>query len=142
MSETSGSRGRRAGGRTARVAKRTSPAPPAARAIRPGPAGGAYSPLTERQMEDTYTAALDLLEEIGMGQSTPEFIDLVTSAGGHVDEYERLRFPRDLVKRIVTDVAAQSFTLHALDPDKGMDCLLYTSPSPRDATLSRMPSSA
>ena len=27
-------------------------------------------------------------------------------------------------------------------PVNGMDCLLYTSPSPRDATLSRMPSSA
>ena len=26
--------------------------------------------------------------------------------------------------------------------DKYRDCLLYTSPSPRDATLSRMPSSA
>ena len=26
--------------------------------------------------------------------------------------------------------------------DKNVDCLLYTSPSPRDATLSRMPSSA
>ena len=26
--------------------------------------------------------------------------------------------------------------------DPKMDCLLYTSPSPRDATLSRMPSSA
>ena len=26
--------------------------------------------------------------------------------------------------------------------DKRYDCLLYTSPSPRDATLSRMPSSA
>ena len=26
--------------------------------------------------------------------------------------------------------------------DQGIDCLLYTSPSPRDATLSRMPSSA
>ena len=26
--------------------------------------------------------------------------------------------------------------------DYGMICLLYTSPSPRDATLSRMPSSA
>ena len=26
--------------------------------------------------------------------------------------------------------------------DKGRICLLYTSPSPRDATLSRMPSSA
>ena len=29
-----------------------------------------------------------------------------------------------------------------LAADEGMDCLLYTSPSPRDATLSRMPSSA
>ena len=28
------------------------------------------------------------------------------------------------------------------DMDKDMNCLLYTSPSPRDATLSRMPSSA
>ena len=28
------------------------------------------------------------------------------------------------------------------DPDKSYNCLLYTSPSPRDATLSRMPSSA
>ena len=27
-------------------------------------------------------------------------------------------------------------------PDMGNPCLLYTSPSPRDATLSRMPSSA
>ena len=27
-------------------------------------------------------------------------------------------------------------------PNKITDCLLYTSPSPRDATLSRMPSSA
>ena len=37
---------------------------------------------------------------------------------------------------------------HALDPNYAeklgvnVDCLLYTSPSPRDATLSRMPSSA
>ena len=32
---------------------------------------------------------------------------------------------------------------HALDGiAKEPDCLLYTSPSPRDATLSRMPSSA
>ena len=28
------------------------------------------------------------------------------------------------------------------DPNNGNFCLLYTSPSPRDATLSRMPSSA
>ena len=29
-----------------------------------------------------------------------------------------------------------------LAPEFGYNCLLYTSPSPRDATLSRMPSSA
>ena len=28
------------------------------------------------------------------------------------------------------------------EPREDKDCLLYTSPSPRDATLSRMPSSA
>ena len=72
-------------------------------------------------MEDTLAAALDLLENIGMGQSTPEFIELVAAEGGYVDEHDRLRFPRALVQRIVTEVAAKSFTLHALDPDKGME---------------------
>ena len=32
--------------------------------------------------------------------------------------------------------------IHQVLRPKGFDCLLYTSPSPRDATLSRMPSSA
>ena len=34
---------------------------------------------------------------------------------------------------------AYEMTMNAIDAS---DCLLYTSPSPRDATLSRMPSSA
>ena len=33
-------------------------------------------------------------------------------------------------------------TDHPGAPEEVKDCLLYTSPSPRDATLSRMPSSA
>ena len=32
--------------------------------------------------------------------------------------------------------------VHSCNPTLGVSCLLYTSPSPRDATLSRMPSSA
>ncbi len=92
-----------------------------ARAIQPGPIGGRYAPLTEGQLEDTYDAALDLLENLGMAQSTPEFIELVTAEGGRVDDHDRLRFPRALVQRIVTQVAAKRFTLHALDPDKGME---------------------
>ena len=34
-------------------------------------------------------------------------------------------------------------TMEAIDPEETIDaCLLYTSPSPRDGLLSRMPSSA
>ena len=42
-------------------------------------------------------------------------------------------------------MARQSVDISELKPNAQMwfsDCLLYTSPSPRDATLSRMPSSA
>ena len=39
---------------------------------------------------------------------------------------------RTAVKKVIT----------AADAGNSKDCLLYTSPSPRDATLSRMPSSA
>ena len=37
---------------------------------------------------------------------------------------------------------AKECSLQAKNYDQSRDCLLYTSPSPRDATLSRMPSSA
>ena len=114
-------RSRRAGGRKARVALRQAEPEDDAKAIRPGPVGGNYAPLSESEMESTFEAALHLLENIGMAQSTPEFIALVTENGGHVDEHGRLHFPRSLVQRIVSNVAAKSFTLHALDPDKGMD---------------------
>ena len=37
---------------------------------------------------------------------------------------------------------AKKMTGHAYSGDHSMDCLLYTSPSPRDLSTSRMPSSA
>ena len=37
---------------------------------------------------------------------------------------------------------AEVGVIAAKDAEPSEDCLLYTSPSPRDATLSRMPSSA
>ena len=61
--------------------------------------------------------------------------------GKFVDEaldilkYQPQRGARMLEKVIKTALA------NAQDPDQN-PCLLYTSPSPRDATLSRMPSSA
>ena len=35
-----------------------------------------------------------------------------------------------------------TWSFNLTDVDESLRCLLYTSPSPRDATLSRMPSSA
>ena len=56
-------------------------------------------------------------------------------------------------EEIIQDIAAGKMVILLDDEDREnegdlvcaaelVDCLLYTSPSPRDATLSRMPSSA
>ena len=66
---------RRAGGRDARVAKRSAEIPLEARAVQPGMPGGSYQPLSDEQMVQTFETSLALLEDIGMGQATPEFID-------------------------------------------------------------------
>lgn len=82
--------------------------------------GGKFRPLTDGECGDVFEAALSLLEDIGMGQATPEFIDLVTASGGHMDEHERLHFPRALVKRSI-DLAAKEFTLYNFDGTGGIE---------------------
>ena len=77
---------RRAGGRNARVALRSAPPADDARAIWPGMSSGAYRPLTDQQMEQVLDASFRLLEEIGMGQATPE--------AGHLRHWTRCRNPR------------------------------------------------
>ena len=59
-------------------------------------------------------------------------------------EFERLNF---LQKDQLGQTTEHFLNLSSANRDKAIDpssndCLLYTSPSPRDATLSRMPSSA
>ena len=111
---------RRAGGRAARVAMREAPPAEDARAVRPGMPGGAYKPLSDGQCDDVFEAALGLLSELGMGQATPEIIEAVTANGGRMDDDERLRFPPDLVRRVV-DGACKEFTLYGFDPDRGVE---------------------
>ena len=48
-----------------------------------------------------------------------------------------------LVERIVDNMSTEDLVEYvSMDLDKYYDCLLYTSPSPRDKRQSRMPSSA
>ena len=59
----------------------------------------------------------------------------------HLSKRERIRYdnPDQWIENHVKDLRAISFYAAG---ELIHDCLLYTSPSPRDATLSRMPSSA
>ena len=59
------------------------------------------------------------------------------------EEIERLvnRLMEGVTDDVTMDNDQRKDNLHQL-MDVDMGCLLYTSPSPRDATLSRMPSSA
>ena len=88
--------------------------------------------------------ALDLGATVnGTGQTTQEFNvgDLrsvnVVQAGGR----SRLVFNLKRSLNYATAIDGNAIIL-TIDGSGGAACLLYTSPSPRDATLSRMPSSA
>ena len=112
---------RRAGGRAARIAARRAGPAPEERAVRPGQRGGAYSPLTPSDLERVVDEALYLIEDIGMADPIPEFITAVTAAGGHLDDNNRLHYPRSLVSRIIEEVAAKEWTWFGIDEDKSIE---------------------
>ena len=65
-------------------------------------------------------------------------LSLMASVAGNASELNALR---DFVSEANKDPASYAIIIrHALAPGTG--CLLYTSPSPRDLSTSRMPSSA
>ena len=113
-------RSRRSGGRAARVAARAAGLKKSERPVRPGMTGGAYRPLTDSQMQDVFGAALELLEEVGMGDPIPEFTEAVTDAGGWVDDDGRLRFPGSVVHRAI-ETAAKSWVWHGLDESRSIE---------------------
>ena len=49
---------------------------------------------------------------------------------------------RQTIEKDIQSIYASQPDLAMVNSDKGITCLLYTSPSPRDRTRSRMPSSA
>ena len=81
-----------------------------------------FSELTSRKPEKSLTRAL---RKTG-GRNNTGRITIRRRGGGHKRRYRIIDFKRD------------KFDI----PAKVMTCLLYTSPSPRDAQESRMPSSA
>lgn len=111
--EQDNQRHRRSGGRHARHTLRNTHVPD--RVIRPGLVGGRYQPLTEEELKKIYAAALEVLEQIGMGNPSPELLDIALRKGATLDENGRLLFPRALMEDII-DKAPKSFIHYAPNP--------------------------
>ena len=99
--------------------------------------------LKKLQVSELKTLAKELREEL---------VDAVSVTGGHlgaglgvVELTIAIHYLFDTPKdRLVWDVGHQAYPHKILTErrDRIRTCLLYTSPSPRDRTRSRMPSSA
>ena len=97
--------------------------------------------------------------DIAKGGTVRDETKTVTIAVAHVEyETEKRHYAHidcpghaDFIKNMITGAAQMDGAILVVSADSGpmpqtkehvLLCLLYTSPSPRDATLSRMPSSA
>ncbi len=118
MADQPGGR-RRTGGRAGRIAARQAPLEVDVRPVRPGLPGGKFSPLSESDMQQVYDTSLALLSDVGMGSPIDEFVDVVTAAGGHVDDAGRLRYPKGVVEGAIA-TAAKEWVWHGFDDDRSI----------------------
>ena len=118
MADDTGAR-RRGGGRAGRIAARQAPVAVAERPVRPGLPGGRFAPLSESDLQQVYDTALALLSDIGMGTPIEEFVEVVTAAGGRVDDAGRLRYPKGIVEAAIS-TAAKEWVWHGFDDDRSI----------------------
>lgn len=84
-------------------------------AIRPGMSGGAYKPLSDKDIQRIHNAALDLLEKVGMGDPIPEILHYALPGGCYLGEQGRLHFPRALMEDLISQ-SVNSYMAYAPDP--------------------------
>ncbi|MGR3468907.1 MAG: trimethylamine methyltransferase family protein, partial [Shimia sp.] len=107
----------RRSGRAARLVQRT--LPPRHDPCPPGPAGGQYAPLSEKELRDIFEAALTLLADLGMGEVPDRLAADLRKAGATDGPKDRLLFPRDLVHDAI-GAAARTFTLYGRAPGRDL----------------------
>ena len=74
-----------------------------------------FKPLTECDMHKIHSAALDLLERVGMANATPRVLEIATAHSCTVNTQGRLLFPRMLIEDAL-DKAAKNFIVPGRDP--------------------------
>jgi len=104
---------RKGGGRAGRHAKRKKGT--VGMAVRAGIEGGAYKPLSDRDIERIHDTALNVLANIGIGEPIPEILEYALPKGCTLNEHGRLCFPRSLVEDLI-DVSAKGYTAYGTNP--------------------------
>jgi trimethylamine---corrinoid protein Co-methyltransferase len=102
---------RRSGGRTGRLSARKSTT---SRAVWPGLEGGAYRPLSDRDVRRIHQSVLEVLSTIGMADATPDLVAIACERGCSVTEGGRLVFPAAIVEDILGS-ARREFTMYSRD---------------------------
>ncbi len=105
-------------GRAGRLAQRA--AKPVIDPCPPGQIGGQYKPLTDAEIRAIYHTALDLLENLGMGEVPPPLLADLLHAGARENGAGRVLFPASLVEDAI-DGAAKTFTLHGRDDARSIE---------------------
>jgi len=112
-------RPQRSGGRSSRHKLRSTkgstpnPAPP-------GQAGGQYKPLADADTQRIISAALNLLNTLGMGEVPPRLAELFLSKGAERRADGRITFPVSLTEDTIA-MAARKFVLHGRDPERSVE---------------------
>ena len=106
------------GGRLERLAQRA--AKPVIDPCPPGQIGGAYRPLSERNIEEIYQTSLRLLAELGMGEVPKNLSEKLLAAGAEDTGRGRIVFPPALVEDAI-DCAAKKFVLHGRAEDRSIE---------------------
>lgn len=86
----------------------------------PGLSGGAFRPLNDQALSDVNEAALNLLETLGLSQASTSMIEKVCAEGGTCTDDHRLLFPRDLVRRAISE-ARRDIVLCGQEPKHDLD---------------------
>ena len=88
--------------------------------ISKGMEGGKYKPLTETDIKKIHSTALDVLQNLGVGNPLPELLEAALRQGCSVNENGRLCFPKSLVEDVISR-AGRDFVLYGRDPKHDID---------------------
>ena len=111
---------RKGGGRAARHALRAADNKNKKSPVQAGFTGGQYKPLKDDEVVRLHEAALQILEEVGMGTPIPLIVELAEARGAHMNDKGRLCFPKKLMNELING-AAKSLTLYGRDPKFDLD---------------------